>query len=143
MKNNEVKVHELKVQPLYFDLVLAGTKDIEIRTYDERRQAMNVGDYIKFISIEDEPRVAYLQILSLDLYPTFRDLADNYDKKRLGMEGKTSFQVAETLSVFYPPEVQAKYGVVAIGIKVVPEKEITGTTRSIGVHPATKPLKKD
>ena len=40
--------HELKLQPRYYEYILGGTKDIEIRLYDEKRQKINIGDTIIF-----------------------------------------------------------------------------------------------
>ena len=40
--------HELKLQPRYYEYILGGTKDIEIRLYDEKRQKINIGDIIIF-----------------------------------------------------------------------------------------------
>ena len=40
--------HELKLQPRYYEYILNGSKDIEIRLYDEKRQKINIGDIIIF-----------------------------------------------------------------------------------------------
>ena len=41
--------HEMKLQPKYYDYILTGTKRIEIRLNDEKRQAIQLGDKIKFL----------------------------------------------------------------------------------------------
>ena len=38
--------HKIKLQPEYYDYVLKGTKRIEIRLFDEKRQLINIGDKI-------------------------------------------------------------------------------------------------
>ena len=40
--------HEMKLQPEYYDFILNGTKRIEIRLFDEKRQQIKVGDQIEF-----------------------------------------------------------------------------------------------
>ena len=40
--------HILKLQPKYFDYINDGTKRIELRLYDEKRQKINIGDIIVF-----------------------------------------------------------------------------------------------
>ena len=40
--------HELKLQPNFFNYVKYGTKRIELRLYDEKRQKINIGDTIIF-----------------------------------------------------------------------------------------------
>lgn len=43
--------YEMKLQPEYFNFnfILNGTKRIEIRLYDEKRQKIKIGDKIKFL----------------------------------------------------------------------------------------------
>ena len=41
--------HEMKLQPEYYNFILNGTKRIEIRLYDEKRQSIKLGDTIKFL----------------------------------------------------------------------------------------------
>ena len=40
--------HEMKLQPEYYNFILSGTKRIEIRLFDEKRQQIKIGDIIKF-----------------------------------------------------------------------------------------------
>lgn len=40
--------HILKLQPKYFNYINNGTKRIELRLYDEKRQKINIGDIIIF-----------------------------------------------------------------------------------------------
>lgn len=42
-------IHEMKLQPKYYDYILKGTKRIEIRLNDEKRQAIKLGDKIRFL----------------------------------------------------------------------------------------------
>ena len=42
-------IHEMKLQPEYFNFILNGTKRIEIRLNDEKRQNIKLGDKIKFL----------------------------------------------------------------------------------------------
>ena len=54
--------HILKLQPKYFDYINNGTKRIELRLYDEKRQKIAIGDTIIF---QKEPEIkigAALQI---------------------------------------------------------------------------------
>lgn len=40
--------HILKLQPKYFDYINNGTKRIELRLYDKKRQKIAIGDTIIF-----------------------------------------------------------------------------------------------
>lgn len=41
--------HEMKLQPEYYNFILNGTKRIEIRLFDEKRQQIKIGDTIKIL----------------------------------------------------------------------------------------------
>mgnify|MGYP001642373722 CR=1 FL=1 len=41
-------LHEMKLQAEYYNFILNGTKRIEIRLNDEKRQKIKIGDSIKF-----------------------------------------------------------------------------------------------
>ena len=45
--------HEMKLQPEYYNFILNGTKRIEIRLFDEKRQQIKIGDTIKFLKESD------------------------------------------------------------------------------------------
>ena len=49
MKGRNNMEHEMKLQPEYYNFILNGTKRIEIRLFDEKRQQINIGDIIKFL----------------------------------------------------------------------------------------------
>ena len=47
-------MHEMRLHNSPFKLIKSGTKTIEMRLNDEKRQLIKVGDSIKFIYREDE-----------------------------------------------------------------------------------------
>lgn len=47
MEENNME-HILKLKPKYFNYINNGTKRIELRLYDEKRQTINIGDTIIF-----------------------------------------------------------------------------------------------
>lgn len=49
-----MKVHEMNLQPKYFDFIKDGTKRIELRLYDEKRRSIQLGDIIEFAKSENE-----------------------------------------------------------------------------------------
>lgn len=44
----------MNLQPKYFDFIKDGTKRIELRLYDEKRQSIQLGDIIEFAKSDDE-----------------------------------------------------------------------------------------
>lgn len=58
-------IHEMKLQPEYFNFILNGTKRIEIRLNDEKRQNIKLGDKIKFLKEPDLNESFEAQVIGL------------------------------------------------------------------------------
>lgn len=71
--------HELKLQPKYYNFILNGTKRIEIRLYDEKRQKIKVGDTIKFLKEPELKESFKVKVVELLRYDSFEDLFKDYD----------------------------------------------------------------
>ena len=76
-------IHEMKLQPKYYDYILTGTKRIEIRLNDEKRQLINVGDKITFENRSDGEKIQ-VKVLGLHKYPSFEELYNHFDKVSMG-----------------------------------------------------------
>jgi ASC-1-like (ASCH) protein len=48
-----MKIHEMNLQPKYFDFMKEGTKRIELRLFDEKRSQIELGDIIEFSILAD------------------------------------------------------------------------------------------
>ena len=59
----------MNLQPKYFDFIKDGTKRIELRLYDEKRQSIQLGDIIEFAKSEDEKFKA--EVIGLLRYDSF------------------------------------------------------------------------
>ena len=62
-----MKVHEMNLQPKYFDFIKDGTKRIELRLYDEKRQSIQLGDIIEFAKSDNEKFKAERWLASCDI----------------------------------------------------------------------------
>ena len=111
----EMKVH---LHSDVFDIVKAGDKDVEARLYDEKRKKLNIGDTLVFLRrpLEDETITA--EVIDLVRYKTFEELVENYDMKRLYLDGYTKEMYLNEMSRFYTKEDQEEDGVLAIVFKV-------------------------
>ena len=67
----------MNLQPKYFDFIKDGTKRIELRLYDEKRQSIQLGDIIEFAKSEDEKFKA--EVIGLLRYDSFADLFEDFD----------------------------------------------------------------
>lgn len=110
-------IHEMNLQPKYFDFIKDGTKRIELRLYDEKRQKIALNDTIIFSKSENETFKA--QVIGLLRYNSFKDLFEDFDISILADNSMTKSELLEVLSEFYTPEKQAEFGVLGIRLKLI------------------------
>ena len=107
----------MNLQPKYFDFIKDGTKRIELRLYDEKRQSSQLGDIIEFAKSEDEKFKA--EVVGLLRYNSFADLFEDFDISILADSSMTKQELLEVLGEFYTEEKQAEFGVIGIRIKLI------------------------
>ena len=111
--------HEMKLQPEYYNFILNGTKRIEIRLFDEKRQQIKIGDTIKFLKEPDFNESFNAKVTGLLRYNSFEDMFKDYDISVLSDESMTKGELISVLEQFYTKEKQEKYGVLGIRIELV------------------------
>jgi len=111
--------HELKLQPRYYEYILNGSKDIEIRLYDEKRQKINLGDII-ILKKEPELNESFkVKVVGLLRYENFDSLFNDFTIDRLADKSMKKSELLEELEKFYTKEKQKEYGVLGIRIEKV------------------------
>lgn len=109
--------HQMNLQPKYFDFIKNGTKRIELRLYDEKRQQIKLGDSIEFLKSENEKFKA--KVIGLLRYETFSDLFNDFNISVLADQSMTKQELLNVLQEFYTPEKQAQYGVLGIRLELL------------------------
>ena len=66
--------HEMKLQPKYYDFILNGTKRIEIRLFDEKRQQIKIGDKIKFLKEPELIESFNVKVVDLLRHNSFEEM---------------------------------------------------------------------
>ena len=107
----------MNLQPKYFDFIKDGTKRIELRLYDEKRQSIQLGDIIEFAKSDDEKFKA--EVVGLLRYDSFADLFEDFDISILADSSMTKQELLEVLGEFYFEEKQTEFGVIGIRIKLI------------------------
>lgn len=107
----------MNLQPSYFDFIKDGTKRIELRLFDEKRQQIQLGDIIEFTKSEDDKFKA--EVIGLLRYNSFNDLFEDFDISILADKSMTKQELLDVLSEFYTPEKQAEFGVLGIRLKIL------------------------
>lgn len=108
-------IMHLKEEP--FNSIKNGTKTIEMRLFDEKRQQLKIGENIKFINNKTGEELL-TKIVNLHKFKSFEELYKNFDKIKLGYK---EWEVAKSSDMlkYYPQSEQQKYGVVGIEIKLI------------------------
>ena len=111
--------HEMKLQPEYYNFILNGTKRIEIRLFDEKRQQIKIGDTIKFLKEPDLNESFNVKVIGLLRYNTFEDMFKDFDISILSDNSMTKEKLIDVLEQFYSKEKQEQYGVLGIRIELI------------------------
>ena len=107
-------IHEMKLQPDYYNFILNGTKRIEIRLFDEKRQQIKIGDTIKFLKEPELDESFEAKVVGLLRYNSFKDMFNDFDISVLSDKSMTKDELIDVLEEFYTKEKQTKYGVLGI-----------------------------
>jgi len=111
-------IHRLGIQSKYYGYIKNGTKRIELRLYDEKRQKIKIGDIIEFH--QDGGQEFQAKVLGLLRYGAFEHLLNDFDTSVLADATMTKQELLDVLGKFYTPEKQKEYGV--IGFRIEPIK---------------------
>ena len=109
--------HEMKLNDDAFKVVKAGTKTIELRLNDEKRRLINVGDIIEFENNTTLEKIDVL-VTHLHKYENFEELYKHFDKVAMGYRDDEAADPND-MDLYYPKEIQEKYGVLGIEIMSV------------------------
>ena len=110
----------MNLTPEPLELIRSGKKTIELRLYDEKRQAIKVGDTITFTNTEDPDDILTVAVEDLFLFDSFKELYKALPLTECGYtEEDIDTASPQDMDIYYPKEKQAKYGVVGIKVKVI------------------------
>ena len=109
--------HEMGLQPKYFDYIKNGTKRIELRLFDEKRQRIRLGDTIEFTNPDGETLA--VKVVGLLRYGSFEELFRDFAISMLADASMTKGELLDVLNGFYPVEKQNEVGVVGIRVEVL------------------------
>ena len=102
-----------------FNHIKAGTKTIEMRLNDEKRQLLKEKDLIEFTN-RTTLETILVEIVKLHKYSNFDELYKHFDKVSSGYD-KDDIANSNDMEIYYPKKEQEKYGVIGIEIRTVKE----------------------
>lgn len=106
-------LHTMKLRAAPFEKIKNGSKTIELRLNDEKRQKVQVGDFIEFSCLDEPKQKIQTLVTVLQHFSSFAELYNSLPKEKLG------YAVSETSSPdhmdeYYTREDQERYGVLGI-----------------------------
>lgn len=115
--------HEMKLREEPFSMMAEGKKTVELRLYDEKRRAIEVGDEICFRHASDEARTLTRYVVRLHLYPSFAALYAALPLSALGYTAETAASAsAKDMRCYYTEEDEKRWGVV--GIELTEDEDV-------------------
>lgn len=112
-------VHEMNLLRDPFDRIAEGSKTVEMRLYDEKRQRIRVGDEIVFSCADLLNRPLRVRVVSIDVFEDFLALAEAFPSRALGFKGKTAADVAAYMNGIYGEAAIRSCRTVGIGVKLL------------------------
>lgn len=110
-------IHEMKLQPAPFAAIQAGSKIIESRLCDEKRQLIQLGDQILFRNMANLDEMISTRVDGLLRYSTFSAMFSDFPAASFGGDSKGALE--EQIYSFYSKKDEAKFGVLGIRIAKV------------------------
>ncbi len=109
--------HQMKLATGPYSKIESGTKVIESRLFDEKRQQISIGDYIVFSENENPENTVTTVVKGLLQYQTFKELFADHDPALFGEESRDF--LLNQIKSFYTDEDERKYGVIGVRLERV------------------------
>ena len=108
-------MHYMNLHDEPFNLIKSGTKTIELRLNDSKRQKIKIGDLIEFTNRVTNEKLI-VRVVDLVKFKNFSELYKSLDKVSMGYREDEEANPSD-MELYYSKEEQEKYGVLAIKIK--------------------------
>lgn len=109
-------LHHMKLKESPFIKIRNGSKTIELRLNDEKRQQVQVGDYIEFSLIDNPHEKIQTRVTALHRFDSFQELYASLPKEKLGY-ASTDMPNPNHMDEYYSREKQEQYGVLGIELR--------------------------
>lgn len=113
--------HRMNLNNNPFNLIKNGTKTIELRLNDEKRQLLKENDFIEFTNRVTLEKII-VKIEGLYKYSNFKELYKHFDKIAIGYD-KYDIANPKDMEKYYSKEEQDKYGVIGIKVGVIEDRK--------------------
>lgn len=107
-------LHKMKLKETPFENIKNGSKTVEFRLYDEKRQLINIGDQIEFSKLPELEEKILVDVIDL-----YRE--DSFEKlfRKLIDDEEEIIRKTNAMKEYYSDEEEKKYGVLGIKISLI------------------------
>lgn len=111
-------LHQMGLQSVYFNYMKNGTKRVELRLNDSKRQMIKVGDEIQFTC---GGQFLLAKVKGKLFFATFKDLFEfiHHDMSLVASAETTEAEMLKVMEQFYPLEKQHQLGVVGLVVEPI------------------------
>ena len=114
----DMKIY-MKLQKEPFEMIKSGRKIYEMRLLDEKRSKIKIGDEIEFSLYDNQDEKLLVTVVDVLKYRSFTDLYADLSPLELGYTQENCKDASfKDMEKYYSTKEQARYGVVAIKIKL-------------------------
>lgn len=113
--------HRMNLWDSPFNHIKQGSKTVELRLNDEKRQLIHKGDTLVFTNAETHEEMITL-VTGIRVFSDFAELYSQYDKISMGYdedEDEDEDASPDDMLLYYSDEKIKKYGVLAIEIQLI------------------------
>ncbi len=100
-----------------YNNIASGKKVIESRLFDEKRQAISIGDKIVFSENNKPENIITTVVTGLLRYQTFKELFADHDPALFGEESRDF--LLDQIKQFYSDEDERRHGVIGIRLQLL------------------------
>ena len=100
-------LYKMKLNESPFERIKNGTKTIEFRLFDEKRQQIKIGDQIEFSKLPDLQEKLLVDVVELYREDTFEKLF-----RKLYNDEEEIIRKTKSMYNYYSPEKEKQYGVI-------------------------------
>lgn len=111
--------HSMRLNDEPFQLVKEGTKTIEVRLNDTKRQKIQSGDFITFTNLKSAEQIT-VEVIGVEVFTSFQALLNHYSNQVTGFSN--DIQLSQKLASIYQIYSQTDelaYGALAIEIRLI------------------------
>lgn len=106
-------LHKMKLKKEPFEKIKNGSKTVELRLNDEKRQKVQIGDFVEFSCLDEPKKKNQTRVTALHHFGSFAELFSAIPKEKFGYASDETLD-SNFMDEYYTREEQEKYGVLGI-----------------------------